>query len=197
MTESASIRYNNPGAMWDGKIAKRWKSVDHVVLADGQANHIAIFPDRVSGAAAQFDLWRSNYCNMSLEEAVKKWSGGNASVPYMTFLRAHTGFNPDTLISPVMLSGPSGISLMQAQAAWEAGKPYPMSDAEWSEAQRRCFAPSSVRRTIAVTTAVATGVGGSHAAIQSGAPPFETLFLIVGIAVTVFGVWFFFFRDRN
>jgi len=72
MTEPASIRYNNPGAMWGGtRISKKWGETGNVGL--GRGNHAAIFPDKLHG---EFDLWKSNYCGLSLTGAVTKWSGG-------------------------------------------------------------------------------------------------------------------------
>jgi hypothetical protein len=137
--EPASIRYKNPGAMWGGKHARKWGAVDDIVLKDGQANHIAVFPDLVHGAAAQFALWKAGYCDMTLIAAIKKWSGHNSSAAYMAFLGKHVGVTPHTRITPALLASPKGIALMKAQAQWEAGKPYPMSDAQWAEAQSMVF----------------------------------------------------------
>jgi hypothetical protein len=137
--EPASIRYKNPGAMWGGKHARKWGAVDDIVLKDGQANHIAVFPDLVHGAAAQFALWKAGYCDMTLIAAIKKWSGHNSSAAYMAFLGKHVGVTPQTRITPVLLASPKGLALMKAQAQWEAGKPYPMSDAQWAEAQSMVF----------------------------------------------------------
>jgi hypothetical protein len=47
--------------MWPGARATRWGSTTYVTLKDGQGNKIAVFPTFVQGAAAQFDLWASNY----------------------------------------------------------------------------------------------------------------------------------------
>lgn len=137
--EPASIRYKNPGAMWGGKHANTWGAVSDVVLKDGQANHIAVFPDFVHGAAAQFALWKASYCNMSLAAAIRKWSGHNSSAAYMAFLGRHVGITAQTWITPALLASPKGLALMQAQAQWEAGKPYPMTDAEWRQAQALVF----------------------------------------------------------
>lgn len=152
----ASIRYNNPGAMWgrlgrrtseadlvatNYPLAMRWGSIQSAYLADGlgQGNNAAIFPTKVQGAAAQFDLWRTKYVGMTLLEATTKWSGGNSSPPYVAFLTQHSGVGPDDLISPAMLAAPRGLALMMAQARWEAAGEYPMSDAEWASAQRLVF----------------------------------------------------------
>ena len=137
--EPASIRFRNPGAMWGGKRADKWGAVDDIVLKDGQANHIAVFPTMVQGAAAQFDLWRAGYAGLTLAAAVKKWSGGNSSAAYMKFLKEKTGLGSYDAITVALLSGPKGLALMKAQAQWEAGKPYPMTDAQWAEAQRMVF----------------------------------------------------------
>lgn len=139
MTEPASIRYKNPGAMWGGSRANKWGAVDDIVLKDGQSNHIAVFPTTVQGAAAQFDLWRAAYTNMSLQAAIKKWSGGNSSTAYMNFLKGKTGIGPDDMVTVGLLSGARGLSLMKAQAQWEAGKVYPMTDDEWRQAQAMVF----------------------------------------------------------
>ena len=141
--DPASIRSNNPGAMW-GKgnpIATKWGSTATEDLADGlgQGNNIAHFPDRVHGAAAQFDLWRQHYTSMTLQAAIKKWSGGNWSQPYADFLVKRTGLAMATEMTPAILSSPQGLELMQAQAQWEAGVPYPMSLAEWQQAQGMVF----------------------------------------------------------
>lgn len=131
--------------MWGGNpISKRWGESGNIALNDGlnQNNHIAVFPTKVQGAAAQFDLWRSRYCGMTLQEAVTKWSGGNSSPAYMHFLCERTGLSPSSPIMPSVLWGTMGLNLMKAQAAWESGRikeGYPMSDAEWVQAQHLVF----------------------------------------------------------
>lgn len=137
----ASIRYNNPGAMWGGKHANKWGATNTVGLNDGtgQGNTIGVFPTKVQGAAAQFDLWRIGYVGMSLSAAIRKWSGGNSSSAYMNFLNDKTGIRSTDTVTATLLAGPKGLALMKAQAQWEAGKPYPMSDAEWITAQNMVF----------------------------------------------------------
>ncbi len=140
---AASIRSNNPGAMW-GKgnaIATKWGSTGTEALADGlgQGNNIAHFPTPVQGAAAQFDLWNQRYTGMTLRTAITKWSGGNWSQPYADFLTQHTGLKMDNLITHDILAGPSGLTLMKYQAQWEAGTPYPLTDSLWAQAQAMVF----------------------------------------------------------
>lgn len=131
--------------MWGGnKISKKWGETKNIALNDGlnQNNHIAVFPDAVHGAAAQFDLWRSSYTGMTLQNAIKKWSGGNSSTSYMNFLTSHTGLTASSQITVSVLSSPTGLKLMKAQAQWEAGKVYPLSDNDWQKAQELVFTPS-------------------------------------------------------
>ena len=140
MPEPVSIRYKNPGAMWGGnKIAKKWGATADVLLHDGEANHAAVFPTKVQGAAAQFDLWRNLYCGMSLESAIRKWCGGNSPAAYVSFLKIHADISETEIITQTLLKGPKGLALMKAQAQWEAGRPYPMTDAEWRQAQNLVF----------------------------------------------------------
>lgn len=144
----ASIRYNNPGAMWGGNaIATKYGATKNITLNDGlgQGNTIAFFPDVVHGGSAQFALWNHGYTGMTLAAAIRKWSGGNSSIPYMTFLTQHTGLKATDVITPGILAGPKGLALMKAQAQWEAGQPYPMTDTQWQEAQRAVFGPQATQ----------------------------------------------------
>lgn len=159
MSEPASIRSKNPGAMWghlgrrtsedrftntDNPIAVKWGSTQTEYLSDGlgQGNNIAHFPTMVQGACAQFDLWCERYAGMNLAAAIKRWSGGNWDQPYADFLKSKTGLTLTSLITPKLLASPSGLALMKAQAAWESGRikdGYPMTDAEWQAAQNLVF----------------------------------------------------------
>lgn len=141
MADPASIRYKNPGAMWGSPRATKWGATSAVALRDGtgQGNTIADFPTFVQGAAAQFDLWRAVYSPMMLSAAIKKWSGGNSSDKYVNWLAKQVGITPSTRITRDFLSGAKGLQLMKAQAQWEAGRPYPMPDADWKRAQDMVF----------------------------------------------------------
>lgn len=170
--ESASIRYNNPGAMWGGNaISRKWGETSHVTLNDGlgQGNQIALFPNKVHGAAAQFDLWRTQrYNGKPLAVALKTWSGGNSWQQYTNFLTSRVpGLTPDTLITDDFLRGPMGILMMKAQAWHEAGKPYPMSDTEWHQAQDACFRSNVVKKPKLLSTR--TGQLGTATTILTGA----------------------------
>lgn len=167
--EPASIRYNNPGAMWGGAHANKWGATNDIVLKDGQANHIAVFPTRVQGGAAQFDLWRKAYTGMSLSAAIKKWCGGNSPAAYVGFLEKNAGISGSEIITSDLLAGPRGLALMKAQATWEAGKPYPMTPAEWTNAQALVFAKAAPKPVPAKPHAPAAGavVIGTAAAMFS------------------------------
>jgi hypothetical protein len=134
--------------MW-GKgnpIAAKWGSTKTETLADGlgQGNNIAHFPTMVQGAAAQFDLWDQHYTGMTLKAAISKWSGGNWDQPYADFLTKQTGLSLDRQVTKELLASAVGLKLMEYQARWEAGQPYPMTEAEWQSAQALVFGKSSV-----------------------------------------------------
>lgn len=153
MTEPASIRYNNPGAMRGGNaISRKWGEQSNVELNDGkgQDNHIAGFQTKVHGAAAQIDLWRSaRYRNQPFDKAIAVWSGGNSVDQYVKFVVSKVpGMDADSPITDAFLSGPSGIAFLKAQAWHEAGKPYPMTDDEWRQAQKAVFDAVSLPEVI-------------------------------------------------
>jgi hypothetical protein len=131
----ASIRTNNPGAQWFGPIARQFGATGAQSLPGG--NNAAVFDDPVNGAAAQFALWAKNYSGMPLSAAISKWSGGNSSPSYTAFLTKQTGLSPDTVLTPQLLASPQGLALAKAQAHWEVGKPYPLSDEQWAQAQAK------------------------------------------------------------
>lgn len=143
MSDPANIRTNNPGAQWYGPSAQAYGATGSIPLPGG--NNAAQFPDPVSGAAAQFALLGKSYANMPLSAAIDKWSGGNSSPAYSAFLAKQTGLSPDTVLTTQLLQGPQGLALAKAQAHWEAGRPFPMSDEQWQQAQSRAFGgvPSS------------------------------------------------------
>ncbi len=176
MTDPASIRYNNPGAMWGGNaLVRKWGATANIGLKDGtgQGNTIAMFPSKVAGACAQFDLWRSskNYRNKRLADALRIWSGGNSVNAYIAFLTARVpGLTASTVINEAYLRSPNGIALMKAQAWHEAGRQYPMTDAEWAQAQAKVFGqPSATKSTAAVVVTTAAGAGVAVKAGWSGA----------------------------
>lgn len=137
MSEPVSIRTKNPGAMWPCAIATQFGSTSFESLADG--NRAAVFPTCEQGAAAQFALWAKNYSGMPLQSAIYRWSGHNSSDEYATFIFSKTKLAKTDVITRSYLSGPNGLVFMKAQAQWEAGRPYPMTDDQWRKAQELAF----------------------------------------------------------
>lgn len=187
--EPASIRYNNPGAMWGGSaLARKWGATKTVGLNDGlgQGNNIAVFPTKVRGAAAQFDLWHTSgyYHNKTLLSAITKWSGGNWVASYTKFLRDRVpGLTNATVISDAYMASESGVSFVKAQAWHEAGKPYPLADEGWREAQKLVHGPNAVKVPTIKTAAKVQTTG--HVATQAAV---QTAGWSVGSALVVFAI---------
>jgi hypothetical protein len=194
--EPASIRYKNPGAMWGGSaLAKKWGANRTVGLNDGlgQGNNIAVFPTMVKGAAAQIDLWHTSklYHNKRLQDAIHTWSGGNYVSSYLAFLMKRVpGLTPDTIIDDAFLNSGQGLAMMKAQAWHEAGKPYPMTDAEWREAQALVFKPKA-STTKKASGSVVAGGAAAGAAHQAGLGVGWVVAIGVAVAVAAFLIWRF------
>lgn len=136
----ASIRNNNPGAMWPSGRSREFGGDSYEQLNDGQGNKIARFPDPVSGAAAQFDLLARKYTGRPLYEALREYSGGNNVGSYLKVIKQRTGLNPNSVVTQDMLADPEfGTKFAQAMAFHEAGQEYPLSAEQWAEAQSRAF----------------------------------------------------------
>ena len=200
MTEPASIRYRNPGAMWGGNaISKKWGEMGNVALNDGmgQNNHIAVFPTYVQGICAQIDLWRSpRYHNKRFADAIAVWSGGNWVQSYIDFVTQRVpGMTGDTIMSDAMLNSPMGIAFLQAQAWHEAGKPYPAPRSDWIEAQRRVFSgvvpaaqPKIAKGAVKKTTGAVVAGGAAVSIIAFGEDVMTHLLAFgVGFAACWFG----------
>jgi hypothetical protein len=179
MSEPASIRYKNPGAMWGSPLAIKWGALKTpVALADGtgQGNNIAVFPTYVQGICAQLDLWRSskNYRNKPFKDAIRIWAGGNHVESYIAFvIKRCPGMTRDTVLDDAFWLSPLGIKFLKAQAWHEAGKPYPAMEADWIEARRRVFSgkvPKVSAKVEKGSAAVIVVAGGAAAgtAYQSG-----------------------------
>lgn len=135
--DPASIRSNNPGAMWDNEIAKEFGSKGKETLNDGlgQGNNVAMFDDPVHGAAAQFALLARKYSGMNIGSAIRRWSGGNDVGEYLSLIKKQTGLDQGTMITPQFLASPDGINLVRAMAKHEAGRDYPLNQFDWQNAQ--------------------------------------------------------------
>lgn len=138
MVTPVAIRTKNPGAMWPGPVATRFGSTQYENLKDG--NKAAIFPTFEQGAAAQFYLWATKYSGMTLEDAIYKWSGHNSSPQYAAFLAKKVpGLSMKKVITKSFLASADGLKFMKAQAQWETGQPFPMTDAQWKRGQEIAF----------------------------------------------------------
>ncbi len=196
--EPAAIRHRNPGAMWPGKIAKKWGSKRWVYLNDGtgqggngKGNKIATFDNWVDGICAQLDLWRTspNYRNKPLHAALRIWSGGNHVEAYIHYVTSRIpGMTRDTVMDDAFWRSPSGVRFLKVQAGHEAGKPIPAPDADWIEAQRRVF--SGVAKKTAAGS-VAAGTAASTAAHQAGLSVGWVIAIGVAVAVVAFLIWRF------
>ncbi len=134
--QPASIRYNNPGAQYPGRSAKKFGSKRTKIIGGG--HKIAVFPSKVAGAAALFDLFDRGYAGRTLQSAIAKWSGGNYVQSYLRFIKDKAGLRPSTKISKKFLGDEErAIGLAKAMSWHETGKRYPMTDSEWREAHRR------------------------------------------------------------
>lgn len=131
----ASIRFNNPGAMYPGPSSRKFGAVETKIIGGG--HKIAVFPDAVSGAAAQFDLLSRNYTGKTLGSAIAKWSGGNSVGTYLKVIERETGITANTVLTKEMVADPRiAVPIAKAMAVQEAGREYPMSDAQWMQAHQ-------------------------------------------------------------
>jgi hypothetical protein len=162
----ASIRNNNPGAMWSGPSATKFGATSFQNLPRGQ--QIATFPDPVSGAAAQFDLLNTKYAGKSVRDLVARWSGGNNVDEYARVIAQRAGLTPNTVVTSEMLRNPNiAKPFAQAMAYHEAGRQYPLSDAQWLEAHSRAFGDKALP--------VTAGVGQTQGQTASDVlPPTQT-----------------------
>jgi hypothetical protein len=113
----------------------------------GTGRTIMQFPDKVSGGAAMFNLL-NKYTGMTLHDMAVRWTGATTGAPgtgdaadlkeYINLISKATGLKPTDVITPDVFSGPKGIAWVKAQSGGGEGpgKGYPMSDDEWSQAQR-------------------------------------------------------------
>jgi hypothetical protein len=134
----ASVRFNNPGAMYPGPSAKKFGTTGTHTIGGG--HKIAAFDNPVNGAAAQFDLLSRKYAGMRMGDAINMWSGGNFSPEYSSYIESKTGVSPSTVLTPELIANPSfAIPFAKASAEWESGLTkagYPLSDDQWGSAHR-------------------------------------------------------------
>lgn len=154
----ASIRTNNPGAMWFAPWQKKYGASGGQALADGtgQNNNIAMFPSKEAGAAAQFELLQRRYSKYSLLDAVRKWSGGNAGVAYASRIAQATGSSLNTPVSQIIADPAKAIAFASAAAGVEAGRrKYPMTREQWATAYQLFRSGGSGNVAVAAAPAAA------------------------------------------
>lgn len=182
MITPASIRNNNPGAMYPGKSAKKFGSTSFEVLKSKDGVHkIATFPTPIHGAAAQFDLLSRSYCGMPLEKAITKWCGAFYVSTYLKVLEENGGIKRTDILTKERLADPEiGIPLAQAMALQEAGRNYPLDDDGWKQAHAMAFGGESVAPGFAPDNDVPTPkretriAEAVNTAIKYGAPTVAT-----------------------
>jgi len=197
----ASIRTNNPGAMYPGPSASKFGSTSFEVLRSNDGKHkIAKFPSPVHGAAAQFDLLmhgkdplgRYRYRGKTIREAITTWCGGFYSTTYLKVLEEKGGIKAtDRLTEQLLLNPDVTIPLARAMAWQEAGRDFPIDEASWRDAHAMAlgnakapgFSPDNdvpspkpetrLARVATKVKVVATGVGTSAVGVvaTTGVPP--------------------------
>jgi hypothetical protein len=135
----ATIRHNNPGAIYPSGLASKYGSTGSSTIGGG--HKIASFRTPTDGAAAQFaQLNRPQYLGKPLREAIRTWSGGNSVESYLATIQREAGLSPDTVLTPDLLADPSvAIPLAKAMARHETGSPFPLDDDGWRQAHSRVF----------------------------------------------------------
>jgi len=134
----ATVRNNNPGGMWFvGGWQRKYGAEFGEPLKDGlgQGNQIAKFPDAISGAAAQMHLL-SNYGNVTVGEAIKKWSGGNDVPSYLSVL-GKGGFGAEDNLREIMADPDKAEVFTQLMSEHETGKKFPLDAAGWKSAYKK------------------------------------------------------------
>lgn len=147
VSEAASIRYNNPGAMYPAGWQSEFGGTDPQTRIGG-GHRIAMYPDMQSGAAALFALLnRGLYRESSVSEAIDTWSGGNNVSSYLDML-AQFGIGSDEIISDILADPERAVILAAAMSRHETGHPYPLSADEWMGA----YASSGVPEEYGIET---------------------------------------------
>lgn len=150
----ASIRNNNPGALYTGPSSRKFGATGKEILVSKDGKHqIAKFPTATHGAAALFDNLmnaRSGgsyyYRGRSLGKAIETWCGAIRAQTYLAVIKQRTGLVPGHVLTEDFLRDPDRvIPLAQAMAYHEAGREFPgMEPNDWLEAHTMAFAGGHV-----------------------------------------------------
>ncbi len=154
----ATIRNHNAGGMYPGKCATKYGATTFEILNSKDGVHkIATFPSAIHGAAAMFELLRTQYTGRTFEAAIKKWCGNIHLASYLKVLESRVGIKPtDMLTEAYLRDHETAIPLAKAMAWQEAGREYPLSDQEWLSAHALCFAGGAVAPSWAPTNDLPT-----------------------------------------
>jgi hypothetical protein len=124
---AANVRYNNPAAAWPRPADVKYGLIGYGKLNDGEGNKIGRFPTPVQGAAANFDLFASNYKGMTIKDAMTKWRGRPSPAP--------AGYDPNEVITSDFLQNPSkAIDFFKKMALHESPTFNTMNDGDWKKA---------------------------------------------------------------
>lgn len=144
----ASIRNNNPGAIYPGPAAKKFGGKVGEVLKSRDGSHpIVIFPTPVHGAAALFhNLMHAKgvtghyYRGRTLSKAIETWCGSIRAQSYLRLIEQQSGIKATDVLSEEFLRDPErAVQLAKAMARHEAGKDYPLEANEWLAAHAMAF----------------------------------------------------------
>jgi Putative peptidoglycan binding domain len=124
--QPASFRYSNPGAQFPSKEAAKFGQLGFGMIDHGQFK-IALFPNQVNGAAANFDLLNRKYTGMSIGDAGTIWTGSHGfGIP---------GHDPSIILTQDMLNDPAtAIDLLKAIAGRESGRGNNLTEDQWRQA---------------------------------------------------------------
>ena len=132
----ATIRFRNPGGAYPGPSSRPFGGATHAIIGGG--HQIAIFPTMVDGASSMMHLLHRVYAGLTFSAAIAKWSGGNNINSYLRVIEAKTRWTRHDYVTKQLLETPDmAIELCKAMAWHEAGREYPMTDAQWLEAHEQ------------------------------------------------------------
>jgi Putative peptidoglycan binding domain len=133
--QPASFRYSNPGAQFPSKEAAKFGQLGFGMIDHGQFK-IALFPNPVNGAAANFDLLNRKYTGMSIGDAGTIWTGSHGfGIP---------GHDPSIILTQDMLNDQAtAIDLLKAIAGRESGRGNNLTEEQWRQAHAMFKAASA------------------------------------------------------
>jgi peptidoglycan hydrolase-like protein with peptidoglycan-binding domain len=135
-SRAATVRFNNPGGMYPASWQRRFGGEDTGARIGG-GHRIAMFPNKINGAAALFALLDGSlYRGKTLADALTTWTGNNNVRSYIGYMQSK-GIDPQETVANFLANQNAAIALATSMARWETGHVYPMSEEEWREAYNR------------------------------------------------------------